>query len=332
MDFYDKNKRRRLEAIQGKFSRSGIRGRQKGQCYARLTYRGKQLTTNGVASTSRETMDPYFMGFETAFLQGKPISCLVYISAPPGYAPDGSCWRLKKPVYGLVSAPNVWFDRLCEVAVKHGFEADLSDEAILLLRNKEGETIGVLALHVDDTLGGGTSEFHAVMDDVAYDLRVGSKESRNFYYRGLRISTIGIDKDFEITVDGDEYLDSTLPMPLPKGLQASDHLAPHDITNFRSVAGFIGYMYSAFRPDPSLETSLLGRAFASPTLRDGRKANATLAWAKSNLYNLRFRKGATYLTSFSGSAGPNESATQGGRVFALTDDDGHHVSCWIYWE
>jgi hypothetical protein len=59
------------------------------------------------------------------------------------------------------------------VEVKHGFEADLSDEAIFVLRNKKCETIGVLALHVDDILGGDTSEFHAVMDDVACDLRVG---------------------------------------------------------------------------------------------------------------------------------------------------------------
>jgi hypothetical protein len=86
------------------------------------------------------------------------------------------------------------------------------------------------------------------MDNVACDLKVRSKESRNFHYKGLRISTIGIDKDCEITVDGDEYLDSTLPMQLPKGLQASDHLAPHDITNSRSFAGCIGYMSSAFRP------------------------------------------------------------------------------------
>jgi hypothetical protein len=132
------------------------------------------------------------------------------------------------------------------------------------------------------------------MDDVVCDLRVGFlKESRNFYYKGLRISTIGIDKYFEITVDGEEYLDSTLPMQLPKGLQASGHLAPHDITNFRSVAGCIGYISSAFRPDLSLEISLFGRDFASPTLRDARKANETLAWAKSNRYNLRFRKSAT---------------------------------------
>jgi hypothetical protein len=80
---------------------------------------------------------PTSWDFETAFLQGKTISRSVYISAPPGYAPDGSCCLLRKPIYGLVSAPKAWFDRLRERAVKHGFEADLSDEAIFVLRNKK---------------------------------------------------------------------------------------------------------------------------------------------------------------------------------------------------
>jgi hypothetical protein len=70
-------------------------------------------------------------------------------------------------VYGLVSAPKAWFDRLREVIEKHGFSADLSDEAIFRLRHATGKVIGVLAIHVDDTIGGGTPDFHQMMDKVA---------------------------------------------------------------------------------------------------------------------------------------------------------------------
>jgi Reverse transcriptase (RNA-dependent DNA polymerase) len=275
---------------------------------------------------------PTSWDFETAFLQGKPIEREVYIAAPEGYAAPGSCWRLKKPVYGLVSAPKAWFDRLREVIQKHGFKADLSDEAIFCLRSKAGAVIGVLAIHVDDTLGGGTSEFHAVMDAVAKDLKVGSKEEENFHYKGLRITTTWHKGEFEVTVDGMEYLDSTVQMPLPANRDDSSLLTPADATNYRSVVGSIGYMSSAFRPDIALETSLLGRVFQTPTVRDARKANAILAWMKSNTFNLRFRKGAVCLTAFSDSAGPHEEATQGGRIFALTSEDGHRVAAWIYWE
>jgi Reverse transcriptase (RNA-dependent DNA polymerase) len=54
--------------------------------------------------------EPTSWDFETAFLQGKPIERDVFIAAPAGYAPPNTCWRLKKPVYGLVSAPKAWVD------------------------------------------------------------------------------------------------------------------------------------------------------------------------------------------------------------------------------
>jgi hypothetical protein len=98
---------------------------------------------------------PTSWDFETAFLQGKPIEREVYIADPPGHAPPHACWRLRKPVYGLVSAPKAWSDRLSEVIQAHGFSADLSDEAIFRITDNQGNIIGVLAIRVDDTIGGG---------------------------------------------------------------------------------------------------------------------------------------------------------------------------------
>jgi hypothetical protein len=120
-------------------------------------------------------------------------------------------------------------------------------------------------------------------------------------------------------------------MPLLKVQDDSSFLAPADVTNYRSVARCICYMASAFRPDLALETSLLGRVFQKPKVRDARKANAILSWAKENLYVVRFRKGAACLTTFSDSAGPHKEATQEGLIFSLTNDDGHYVAAWIFW-
>lgn len=55
-------------------------------------------------------------------------------------------------------------------------------------------------------------------------------------------------------------------------------------------------------------------------------------WAKASRYTLRYLPGAKRLIGFSDSAGPSPSGTQGGRLFALTDDEGHQVCGWIYWE
>jgi hypothetical protein len=137
---------------------------------------------------------------------------------------------------------------------------------------------------------------------------------------------------FEIVVDGDEYLNRTIPMALPLGLMDDDPLSPANASNHRSVVGCIGYMASAIRPDLSLEASMSGRTFMKPTLRHARKANAVLAWAKEQRFNLRFKKGTECLTAFVDSAGPNDCGTQEGRVFALTCKNSHRVAAWVYWE
>jgi Reverse transcriptase (RNA-dependent DNA polymerase) len=48
---------------------------------------------------------PTSWDFETAFLQGNAIQRDIFLVPPSGYAAQGQCWRLCKPIYGLVSAP-----------------------------------------------------------------------------------------------------------------------------------------------------------------------------------------------------------------------------------
>jgi hypothetical protein len=61
----------------------------------------------------------------------------VFLIPPRSHAQPNIYWKLFKPVYGLVSAPKAWYDKLCEVVSKHGFKADWSDEAILEGATKE---------------------------------------------------------------------------------------------------------------------------------------------------------------------------------------------------
>jgi hypothetical protein len=99
-------------------------------------------------------------------------------------------------------------------------------------------------------------------------------------------------------------------------------LSPIAATEFRSVAGCIGYMAFSFRPELAVECSMLGRVVLSPSITDARKVNATLAWAKANRYVLKYLPGAKRLAGFADSAGPCPQDTQGGRLFALTDEEG----------
>jgi hypothetical protein len=132
--------------------------------------------------------------FSTAFLQGKYIGGKsdIVIAPPDGYAAAGIAWQLKKPVYGLFSAPKSWYDRVREVSTAAGLDCDVSDEAVFRLFDSTGSIIGILALHVDDTIGGGTPALFDAMRLVGSVLKVGAEESAKdvpFLYAGLRIST-----------------------------------------------------------------------------------------------------------------------------------------------
>jgi hypothetical protein len=52
------------------------------------------------------------------------------------------------------------------------------------------QVVGVLALHVDDAIGGGTEEFHGAMAKIGETLAVRSHDTSNFRYKGLRVSTV----------------------------------------------------------------------------------------------------------------------------------------------
>jgi hypothetical protein len=67
----------------------------------------------------------------------------------------------------------------------------------------------------------------------------------------------------------------------------------------------------------------------SPSITDAIEVNATLSWAKANTYVLKDLPVAKRLVGFAHSSGPSPQGTQGGRLFALTDEGGFQVCAWI---
>jgi hypothetical protein len=98
--------------------------------------------------------------------------------------------------------------------------------------------------------GGGTEELHGMMAKIGETLAVGSHDTRNFRYKGLRVSPVFKEEQivFGINVDGDDYLDSCQTIDVPLG-EDTDLLPPQSMTDYRSVVGIIGYASSEFRSD-----------------------------------------------------------------------------------
>jgi hypothetical protein len=237
-------------------------------------------------------------------------------------------------MYGISSAPKSWFDRLIEVCRVSGLTAATTDEGLLIMTSGE-QVLGVLALHVDDAIGGGTEEFHGVMAKIGKTLAVGSHETSNIRYKGLRVSAVFKDEQtvLEINVNGDDYLASCRTMDVSLG-EVTNLLPPQSMTDYRSVVRTIGYASSEFRPDLAWETSSLSRQFVTPTIFDAKRANAALQYAQKNRVILKYRRGVEYLTMFHDSSLGNldDGKSQDGRIACLKNKTGHPVGSWICWE
>jgi hypothetical protein len=58
---------------------------------------------------------PNSWDFTTAFLRGKSLTRDAFVVPPIDFVSSHVVWRLKKPIYSIVSASKSWFDRLIEV-------------------------------------------------------------------------------------------------------------------------------------------------------------------------------------------------------------------------
>jgi hypothetical protein len=124
-----------------------------------------------------------------SLLQGKLLTRDVFVVPPIDFVGSHVVWRSKKPIYGIVSAPKSWLDRLIKVCRAAGLTTVTTDEGLLIMTSGE-QVVGVLALHIDDAIGGGTEKFHGVMAKIGGIVAVGSHETSSFRYKGLRVSTV----------------------------------------------------------------------------------------------------------------------------------------------
>jgi hypothetical protein len=72
----------------------------------------------------------------------------------------------------------------------------------------------------------------------------------------------------------------------------------------------------------------------TPTILDAKRANAALQYAQNNRVIHKYRRGVENLTMFhDGSLGNlDDGKSQGGQIACLTNNTGHSVASWIFWE
>jgi hypothetical protein len=279
-------------------------------------------------------VDFKLLGLYNSLFQGKSLTRDMFFVPPIDFVGSHVVWRLKKPIYGIVSALKSWFDRLFEVCRAALLSTATTDEGLLIMTSGE-QVVGVLALHVDDAIGGGAEEFHGVMAKICENLAAGAQETSNFRLKGLRVSIVFKEDQIvlEINVDGDYNLASCRTMDVPVG-EDTDLLPPQSMTDYRSVVGTISNASSEFRPDLASETSSLSRQFVTPTILDPKRVNAAPQYEQNNRVILKYRRGGENLMMFHDNFLGNldNGKSQGGRIACLTNKTGHSMASWIFWE
>ena len=113
--------------------------------------------------------------------------------------------KVCKAFYGLVHAPRVWYERVCQTLLSHGWTQLRSDKCVFVLL--EGEMLrGVAGIHVDDFLIGGDPQevtFAAAEKALLAAYRWGKWEERSFEFAGTNISQ---EADCTIVVSQTDYV------------------------------------------------------------------------------------------------------------------------------
>ena len=224
-----------------------------------------------------------------AFLEAGPIDkkfSPLYAHQPqggvPGLEPEDVIEVLGN-VYGANDAPLNWFNTFDTTTKQIGWEQSQFDRCLYYLRDKQGQLVGVLGAHVDDTITAGSGSI--------YEAAVAALRQR-FPYRKWRIGNgeycgVQYNQDpqtFNITYGQKEYSEHLRPINLTKDrLKNKDALASEkEVAALRAINGAANWISSQSRPDLAVQTSFSQQCFPDPKVYDLVFANQLVHRAKQN--------------------------------------------------
>ena len=225
---------------------------------------------------------------KAAFLQGKPqdnrvmgLEPVPELAAAMQLQPQEVC-KLDKSAYGLIDAPFLWFQTLCEELKSLGFVSSPFDPCLYVLRHPEtGKLSGALGVHVDDGIHGGDDFFHQQIQKLEKKYPFGSKKSRSFTFTGIDMQQF---PDNSIQLSQAKYVNSIQPISITpiRKTQEESTVTEEERHNLRGLVGSLQYAAVHTRPDLSSSLSLLQSQINSATVSTLLTANKVLHNAKKH--------------------------------------------------
>ena len=221
-----------------------------------------------------------------AFLQGKAqqgrtlaIEPVIELSQALGLTSREVC-KLEKGAYGLVDAPYLWYVAICEELNRLGFIASPFDPCLFILRHETTNNLeGVLGLHVDDGICGGSSYFHSKIAELEKKYPFGSKKNQSFTFTGIDMNQ---HPGGTITMNQSKYIRNINPIKITneRRSQNDEKVTEDERQQLRALVGSLQYASVHTRPDLASRLSMLQSAINRATVETLISANQTLHEAK----------------------------------------------------
>ena len=223
--------------------------------------------------------------FKNAFLQGMPLDREVFMLPPKDYRneyPD-IVWRLVKPLYGLKDASRQWNLKI-DIDFKNvNLTQSSLDQALYFIRDNANTLIGILLIHVDDCIFGGTEIFHkTVIKPITDKYEISSEDIGEFTFTGWNLRQT----DKGITISQSDYLESVDidkfdPLKNPSGNKTD--LLDHELQIlFRQAVGTLGWLTHISKPHFAYYTAHFSTKVMKATNEDSRLMHRTLLKTKTD--------------------------------------------------
>ena len=269
---------------------------------------------------------------KSAFLQGALLERDVFIK-PPKEANTSCLWKMYRCPYGLADSGRLWYLRLKNELILICFVQCKYDHAVFMWFDIEGNLAGVLAVHVDDIIYGGSRQFHReVVSKLRSTFSIGLEEETNLKYLGLDISQRS--ECIQISTKG--YGLSLNELPLPHDVLENMQFSSEQVTLLKQFCGQINWLSTQGRPDISFDCCYIANSLKSGDRKVFAAANKIVKKVKNQDVTLAFYSdfdvSSCSVVSFCDASFANlpNAGSQGGYISLLVDKNG--VNCPLTWQ
>ena len=223
---------------------------------------------------------------KAAFLQGTQSDRVLGLEPVPELSQamklkSNEICQLVKGAYGLVDAPYLWYQTLRGELTSLGFQTSPFDPCVFVLYDRQKRPIGVIGVHVDDGLCGGTPEFHKKLQQLEAKYPFGAKKMGKFTFTGIDLHQ---NPDHSISLSQSKYVRNikAIPISQQRKLEVQSPVTEEERQQLRGLIGSLQYASVHTRPDLSSRLSALQSKINSATVDILMHANKALHEAKSH--------------------------------------------------